>query len=320
MLTKIQTKTFMTMNNKRKIIGFAGRKRSGKTEMCKMLKHEENAVIIIIANYLKFLCCDLLNIDFDELIRMKDNETPIHFLIDERTCKIINKRTAISFEDIKNTLNGLKINNVRELLQVIGTDLIRKYNPKWHINNMLKDIESYSEDKLIVIDDVRFPNEVEAIKECGGDVYFIIRPNYLNVSNHESEKSLKWQDFDKSHILLNDGTLDFFCLSFLLLYRNNFEVKLKNGIILNDNTWCYDDINEINLSFPYNCSDAKLLNEFISSLKRNNRFLNSGIIIYETTDYSVGKKLNKLLFNEEKYKAIINLYNPLIVENIKMFL
>ena len=43
----------------------------------------------------------------------------------------------------------------------------------------------------------RFPNEVKMINELGGDCWFIVRPKMDNVSNHESETALKWQDFDK---------------------------------------------------------------------------------------------------------------------------
>ena len=53
--------------NNYNIIAFAGRKRSGKTCLCKMLQQEENAVIITIANYLKYLCCELMNMSYEEL-------------------------------------------------------------------------------------------------------------------------------------------------------------------------------------------------------------------------------------------------------------
>ena len=59
--------------NQLKIIGFAGRKRSGKTTLAKYLKNEENAVIITIADFLKYLCCELMNMSYEELNEKKDN-------------------------------------------------------------------------------------------------------------------------------------------------------------------------------------------------------------------------------------------------------
>ena len=195
----------MTKMNKTRIIGFAGRKRSGKTSLAKYLKEEENAVIITIANYLKYLCCDLLNISYEELNEKKDKGDTFDIIPDDRWFKIIDNRTHIGYSNIKNELKDIHITNIRQLLQVIGTDVIRKYNENWHVEKMIEDIKSYSNDKLIVIDDVRFPNEKEAILNLSGEVFFVIRPNTLSVSNHASETALIWQDFDSRHIIINDN-------------------------------------------------------------------------------------------------------------------
>lgn len=316
-MRNFKTKTMVTMKN-RKIIGFAGRKRSGKTELSKCLREEENAVIITIANYLKYLCCDLLNVDFEKLIQMKDDDTQIELNVDERFCKLINKRTGIEINDIIDTMKFQQINNVREMLQIIGTDLIRKFCPNWHIDNMLKDIESFSDDKLIVIDDVRFPNEKLAIENLGGEVFFIIRPTYLNVSNHESEISLKWQNFPKDHIIINDCSVEELRLHFLLKYRNDFNIKIGNGIFLHENEWCFPEDMEVN--FPFNCNDETVISALVKHLKTNNRFNKIGLITYKTSDYRLGKLLNQYLYNTNKFKGDYIIYNPLIVENLKMYL
>ena len=62
------------MNNV--IIGFAGRKRSGKSTLAKSIdKTIENSYVISIADNLKFLCADLLCIGIDELNGMMDDGT-----------------------------------------------------------------------------------------------------------------------------------------------------------------------------------------------------------------------------------------------------
>ena len=71
------------MNNKI-IIGFAGRKRSGKTMMAKHLEEKYDATIVTIAQSLKELCANLLDLDVEKLNFYKDdvllNYSPIEHL------------------------------------------------------------------------------------------------------------------------------------------------------------------------------------------------------------------------------------------------
>lgn len=58
---------------------------------------------------------------------------------------------------------------------------------------------------FLVIDDVRFPNEFEAIKQAGGQVWRVWRPGVEPTSDHPSEGLLEGFDFDED--LKNDGDL-----------------------------------------------------------------------------------------------------------------
>ena len=194
---------------KNRIIAFAGRKRSGKTELANFLKDEYNAVIITIASYLKELCAKLLSCDMNELLQMKDDGTIFEYKLSEQGLNLLHKATNIPINIIEKEIGEITFTNVRQILQVIGTDLIRKYNPNWHVEQMVNEIKSYGDTRLVTIDDVRFPNEKEAIEQLGGEVFFLIRTtNCLNVSNHISERSLTWKAFDDNHIILNDSTVD----------------------------------------------------------------------------------------------------------------
>lgn len=194
---------------KNKIIAFAGRKRSGKTELSNFLKEEYNAVIITIASYLKELCAELLSCNMNKLLQMKDDGTVFEYKLNKKWLHILHNKTNIPKDVIEKELGNVIFTDVRQMLQVIGTDLIRKYNPNWHVEQMVNEIKSYGDTRLITIDDVRFPNEKEAIEQLGGEVFFIIRTsNCLNVSNHISERSLTWKAFDDNHIILNDSTVD----------------------------------------------------------------------------------------------------------------
>lgn len=306
---------------KRRLIGFAGRKRCGKSTLAKILQQEENAIIITIADFLKYLCCDLMNISYEELIEKKDNGYTFDVVPDERWFKIISHRTDIGVDDVRKELENKHITSIREMLQVIGTDVIRKYNENWHVQKMIEEIESYSEDKLIVIDDVRFPNEKEAILNRSGEVFFIVRPNVSEVSNHASETSLKWQNFDKRHIILNDNiTEEKFKLDFLIHYRNNFDFFIMKSIFLYENEKylkCSD------FGTNYN-SDKELIDDILRQNKDKKYFNDYGIIRYKTCSRHLAKEYvekvdDSISFIEDRCNEFITC-NPLIVENLKIYI
>ena len=109
----------------------------------------------------------------------------------------------------------------RLLLQTIGTDIVRAINPDIWINALFV---NYPSDELIkqlnsktdgsygvrqpnwIITDVRFPNEVKAIKKKDGIIIRINREtNY--VSNHSSEIALDdYEDFD--YTIDNNNCID----------------------------------------------------------------------------------------------------------------
>lgn len=61
------------------------------------------------------------------------------------------------------------------------------------------------QDKNIIIADVRFQHEVDAIREIGGKIIKIERPSLVNTDTHESEQAWKITTYDA--LIVNDGTL-----------------------------------------------------------------------------------------------------------------
>lgn len=95
----------------------------------------------------------------------------------------------------------------RLLLQTIGTDIVRTINPNIWVNSLFAD---YQPNNLIYpswcITDVRFPNEVKAIKEKDGIVIRINRESAYN-STHSSEIALdNYEDFD--YTIDNNNCID----------------------------------------------------------------------------------------------------------------
>lgn len=176
--------------------------RSGKTELamiCERYGYER----IYFALPLKQLCADILDVSIDGLNEAKNKNIDIGLLLDDDICLILSEETQIPIEQVKETCYGKTMHNVREMLQFIGTDLIRKYNTDWHVNRIR---EMINKEKNYVIDDVRFPNEKALVEELGGDCWFITRTTLDNVSNHESETSITWNDC-WNKIIINDSTL-----------------------------------------------------------------------------------------------------------------
>lgn len=219
------------------ILGFAGRLRSGKTELAKVCQ-EHGYEIMSFATPLKELCADLLSVTIDELNSLKNNCIKINILISNELCEKISKETDIPIDIVEDVSLGKVIVDAREMLQFIGTDLIRKYNEDWHVNKIK---ERLDKDKNYVFDDVRFKNEKKMINSLGGDCWFVIRPKIDQVSNHESETSLTWKDcFNK--IIINDKTLEY-----LRFKWENFLDDYTNSVSRRD-----DEFNRILEMYPQN--------------------------------------------------------------------
>lgn len=86
---------------------------------------------------------------------------------------------------------------VREILQWYGTDVIRAEEPDYWVMAMDKLLEPVSSRTVIIIDDVRFPNEADFVRRQGG---LLVRLRPYNgwepgpYANHESETILDGYD------------------------------------------------------------------------------------------------------------------------------
>jgi energy-coupling factor transporter ATP-binding protein EcfA2 len=89
----------------------------------------------------------------------------------------------------------------REFLQYFGTDIMRKiWEPVWCSGTINKIIKEDSQ--LAIIADVRFPNEVQSIKDNSGHVYWMKRAVFEDT--HASEVTLLPENYDHDNF---DGTL-----------------------------------------------------------------------------------------------------------------
>ena len=307
----------------RNIIGFAGRARSGKSTLAQVLHTEEGYQVLTIANYLKKLCCKLLgDISLTQLNELKNNDTDITNLlkIDDNFIHIINEATGIGYEEIKNELINLPygIPTVRAMLQIVGTDIIRKYYPDWHIIQLVNEIESLPDDVNIVVDDVRFPNERKEIERLGGIVIFIMRPTMLSmVYNHPSEISLQWFNFMEKRIIINYSNQYEFISNFLEMKTNDFRrMPLRQEKYL-------ESVKDINHLYGLQYTDIELLNYIVSNLTETN--LINKPSYYPYISLTCSNSFQKTIIDREANikhggENKIDIIDPFIIENLKLYL
>ena len=103
----------------------------------------------------------------------------------------------------------LEVEEVRRLLQelggqsreLIGTDV-------WVHPTMDRARSMMLEGLSVAVSDVRYPNEVDAIRASGGIVIRIDRPDVPRL-DHPTENAL--DDFDFDHVIDNSGTVEELC-------------------------------------------------------------------------------------------------------------
>lgn len=144
------------------------------------------------------------------------------------------RATVLSFADPIKAMavkefgwDGNKDDKGRILLQRLGTECGRAYNPELWVERLaqkIEEIEAWKNprvDRLYVIDDVRFSNEAEFIKKQGGYIIRIYRP-LSSRSDHLSERGLP--DWLIDGIIYNNRGIDELHASAIneveLLYEN----------------------------------------------------------------------------------------------------
>ena len=151
----------------KKIIALVGFKGSGKDTVGNILKNEYGFVTTSFAKPLKSALCEM----FDWKPEMLDGLTP-----DSRKWR----ETPDPFwsDHFKKTITP------RYMMQQFGTEIVRnKLNNNFWTLRCRKEIENI--DSNIVVTDARFLNEIDMIRELGGEIVWIRRdplPKHFNQS------------------------------------------------------------------------------------------------------------------------------------------
>ena len=110
---------------------------------------------------------------------------------------------------------------VRRLLQVFGTEVGRQmFGENFWVDIALAGLNS---NHRVVLSDVRFPNEAQAIVDKGGQVWRVQREGHKPVNLHTSETAMDNWRFDD--VILNHGSLDDLADEVFMLAKQK-EIKL----------------------------------------------------------------------------------------------
>ncbi len=150
------------------IIGLSGRKQSGKTTSAAWILEHYDAMQYDFADPLKKIILRCFNVGFHNLYGTDTQKNEI----------------------LPCGLTG------RQLMQQVGTDWFRAIEPGCWVQawqrHVIKAMSSphLNISKLVVVADVRFPNEVKAIQDLGGKVIRLRRRLRGNFDFHPSETAL----------------------------------------------------------------------------------------------------------------------------------
>ena len=97
--------------------------------------------------------------------------------------------------------------SMRWILQSLGDEWGRQciHPDIWVKLTLLSIQQSMITNCRLVFDDMRYPNEYQMVKDAGGEVWRVTRPDVEYSGDHRSEGSLDKFKFDKE--LYNDGSL-----------------------------------------------------------------------------------------------------------------
>lgn len=170
-----------------------GRKRSGKDTFAAPLLEEYGFQRVSYADPLRAAALRL-----DPLVgrpAFRGNLSPSH---DVRLSQVVEE---LGWEKAKDL-----VPEVRRVLQRLGTDAVRTMDPDFWVRAAMREVDVRRLDlgARIIMTDVRFPNEADAIRERGGILLRLWRPEAIVADAHSSETAL--DDYPDDAIVSNEGT------------------------------------------------------------------------------------------------------------------
>lgn len=190
------------------IIGFSGKKRSGKTEAANYLSKKLDIPVFSFATSLKKLvgemtglndgCKDSCELYTGKVIDLKPLKKELFkFKYDQLTINEIDHIKALEYYKIGELY--------RNVLQYIGTNIFRTRHPQHWCNVFMYE---HKKDKDFIVDDVRFANEYHLLLNYKDSaVYKLMRDISEDSDDHLSETELDTIRFPRNKIIKNNSDI-----------------------------------------------------------------------------------------------------------------
>jgi hypothetical protein len=165
------------------MIGLSGWARSGKDTFANYLVENHGFIRVSFADEIRTVLYNL-----DPTIDLTGYRISLRAAVD-----------LMGWEELKS-----QSDDVRGLMQRMGTEVGRKlWGEDFWVEAAMKSIQPGTR---AVFSDVRYPNEADAIRKNGGQVWRITREGVGPANSHSSETSLDGYIFDQ--YLPNDGSIE----------------------------------------------------------------------------------------------------------------
>ncbi|WNN93981.1 deoxynucleoside monophosphate kinase [Arthrobacter phage Nitro] len=175
------------------LIGMIGKKRTGKDTFAGTLTERHGYARIALADPLREAALALDPI-------MGTFPLTSEGILRIREWRLSDVIDAIGWEKAKDY-----VPEVRRTLQRLGTESIRALDDRFWIRTAFQRIDALRADGTpVVVTDVRYPNEADAIKAAGGYLVRIIRDQPDDGDGHASE--LAMDDYREDLLIANNGS------------------------------------------------------------------------------------------------------------------
>lgn len=179
----------------RTIIAFTGVKSAGKTTAFEYIKQANpNVIEVALADKLKNACAKVFNIPrvyFDSQdLKEKELDNPVNLTSAEVSSIITEFGFTPQFDTQVRNHIGTVLYTPRKIAQYVGTEILRNVSDNVHCEGSMVGVP---EESLIIVTDMRFPNEFDFFQNMAGNNFF---PFYISntvaearsaMDNHPSE-------------------------------------------------------------------------------------------------------------------------------------
>lgn len=162
------------------IIGFCGYKEHGKDSAAAVLASVKGFVLMSFASPIKLMLMEGLGLSREQVYGS--------------TKEVVDPRYGVT---------------PRHMMQTLGTEWGRRCisNDVWVTAAIEGAKNLLAEGESVAITDVRFPNEADAIRAAGGQIWAVLRPGHAIDTSHESESHTAHLIQGADELIFNSGTL-----------------------------------------------------------------------------------------------------------------